>query len=64
MHRRDEDDPYDDPLYEPPGSGTYPGRRYRRSTRVVAAVLILGMLGLYVLPQLAIGGHHFHFWIF
>ena len=64
MHRRDDDDPHDGLLDEPLDSGAGVGRRHRRSTRVLALVLIVGLLVLYVLPQLAIGGRHHHFWIF
>jgi hypothetical protein len=61
MRRDDRGDTYHDHLFDPPESRR---ARHRRSTRYTAMLLAIALVGLSVLPLLAIAGHHYRFWIF
>jgi hypothetical protein len=61
MRRDDRGDRGPDHLFDPPETRH---TRHRRSTRYTAVMLAIALVGLSVLPLLAIAGHHHMFWIF
>jgi hypothetical protein len=63
MKRQGKNDPYYERLFEARG-GTVPnGERASRGRTGLPWVVGLTVFGLFVLPHIAIHGHHYRFWV-